>query len=191
MFGYSMDSLPKISDYLINPQKYKYGLYYTSYDGNHNNFIDILDFLGSKNVLILCKDISTLPRYKDKLYTTNDTTEFINSICNIIDFYDPFAARHVMSRFYIECFLNDIDFYVLTRNRVPNLNSLTQFDHIQYELIEKHNKDLCIYKVQYIPKYFKTDTYSKYIEYCFETENFNNYGKIRYVEDLSNDYFNI
>jgi hypothetical protein len=186
MFGYDSNNLYKKTN-IDNSHKYKYGLYIATYDGNYNNFFNIINYLGKENVAILCQDSNYL--FDKDVFVTNDTSLFINKIESLIDFYDQYASRHVMSRLYIECFLENIPFYVFTNSyKQPQLYSLLQFEHIKY-ILEDKIKDFKMYKVLYNQYYFKTETYTKYIRKCFETEIFNKY-KEDYIESLSNNNYN-
>jgi hypothetical protein len=188
MFGFSSKYLFNV----IKNVKYEYGIYFTPYDGNYNSIFRFIDIIGHNNVLILCKDIDFIPiNYRDVKVTSN-TSNFMSLVSQVIDFYDPYAGRHVMSRLYIECFLNNINFKVAVKhNEYPKLNSLIQFKHINYTFDSSFNKIFDTYKVNYCPEYFRTSSYNKYITKCLEDEEFSSYNQFNYVEDLSDDSYKI
>jgi hypothetical protein len=169
--------------------KYEYGIHFTIFDGNYNSILNFIDMIGHDKVILLCKDKDFIPKDYLDVELTSDTSTFINSIECLVDFYDIYSARHVMSRLYIECFLAEIPFKTLAPyGEFPLLHSLLQFSSIKYTFLETFDKIFDIYELDYDNKYFRTDTYSKYITECFNN-GFIDCSNIKYIEELSNVYY--
>lgn len=168
--------------------KEKYGIYYTPYDGNSFNILNIINLIGANNVLVLTKNTEDFPGILDKKYQelefTDNTANFFSKIHTILEPYDPYTGRHVTSRFMLEATQNYVPITCFcNKSFKPSLNTFKPFRHVSY----KHrysNGDYEFYDVKYIANYFNTSTYRNYIVRAMLSSDFKLYSGITSMEDL-------
>ena len=141
--------------------KYKYGIYANSYDVSYLLYKEIFDklYVPIDNILFMDNQ-NGVP---NNWHKTNDKDIFYSSIDIFLDFANDYTNRHVMSRTYLELIANNIPIHIVSFDKSKPI-SFKNFSHIEYEIIDKYDV-FDLLNVKYEPKYFLTQTYSKYIKY--------------------------
>ena len=148
-------------------KRYKYGIFANSYDVSYLVFDKIINALGIDYHDILFMDNYGCVNHERNV--TNDKNTFYSSIETFLDFTNDYTNRHVMSRTYLELIANNIPIQIVSFNKSKPI-SFKGFSHIHYEIVIRHEL-FDLLNAHYVPKYFKTDTYSDYIKYILNNLN--------------------